>query len=153
MKPYKKASLIYACISLALALTTTAHAADAKKQLACLTEAVYFESRSESFAGQLAVAWVVKNRVEDSRWPSTYCKVAHQPYQFSYYSDGKPEIYRDQSALKSAQHVADLVFFGTMLDFTDGAVYYHTTAVKPRWDWSKIEPVMIVDNHIFYRDK
>jgi spore germination cell wall hydrolase CwlJ-like protein len=127
--------------------------ADMKQDINCLIEAVYFESRSESFAGQLAVAWVIKNRVEDSRWPNNYCEVVHQKWQFSYYWDGKPENYSDKAAKNSARHTAELVYSGVMLDFTEGAKYYHTTSVRPTWDWSKLEMVMLVDNHIFYRDK
>ena len=137
----------------ALLLPMTAHAETKREALECLTEAIYFESRSESFAGQLAVAWVIKNRSEDNRWPDTYCEVAHQPWQFSYYFDGLPEVYSDKKAKSTAYRSADLVYHGTMLDFTQGALYYHTTSVKPDWDWSKIEVVMIVDNHIFYKDK
>lgn len=124
-----------------------------KNSLDCLTEAIYFESRSESFAGQLAVAWVIKNRVEDSRWPDSYCGVVHQKWQFSYYFDGLPEVYNDKKAKNSARHVAELVYYGTQLDFTEGANHYHTTNIRPSWNWSKLEVVMVVDNHMFYRDK
>ena len=43
--------------------------------LACVALAVYFEARGEPVAGQLAVANVVMNRVESSRYPNTPCEV------------------------------------------------------------------------------
>lgn len=44
----------------------------------CLAENIYFEARAESVSGKAAVANVTKNRVEDTRWPSTYCGVVQQ---------------------------------------------------------------------------
>ena len=44
----------------------------------CLAENIYFEARAESVSGKAAVANVTKNRVEDTRWPSTYCEVVQQ---------------------------------------------------------------------------
>ena len=43
----------------------------------CLTEAVYFEARGETFIGQLAVANVIMERVRDHRFPPTVCEVVH----------------------------------------------------------------------------
>jgi len=45
------------------------------KQVQCLAENIYFESRAESYSGKAAVGNVTKNRVLDSRWPSTFCEV------------------------------------------------------------------------------
>ncbi len=127
---------------------------DAVVEIQCLQEALYFESRSESLAGQLAVGLVVMNRVRDKRWPNNVCDVVHQPYQFSYYSDGKPEIYKDKKAKQVAGLLAEQVFFGTVVDFTEGSLYYHATwSGLPKWDYNKIERVMTLDDHIFYKDK
>ena len=46
-------------------------------EVECLTEAIYFEARGESFVGQLAVANVILERVRDSRFPPTVCEVVH----------------------------------------------------------------------------
>ena len=48
------------------------------QQITCLAENIYFEARGESFKAKIAVANVTRNRVEDSRWPSTYCGVVQQ---------------------------------------------------------------------------
>ena len=46
--------------------------------ITCLAENIYFEARGESFTAKIAVANVTRNRVEDSRWPSTYCAVVQE---------------------------------------------------------------------------
>ena len=48
------------------------------KEIQCLAENIYFEARAESYSGKAAVSNVTKNRVKDSRWPSTYCAVVTQ---------------------------------------------------------------------------
>ena len=44
----------------------------------CLAKNIYFEARNQSVAGQIAVAQVVINRVNDDRFPNTICKVVQQ---------------------------------------------------------------------------
>lgn len=44
-------------------------------EVQCLAENIYFEARAESFSGKAAVGNVTRNRVNDSRWPDTYCGV------------------------------------------------------------------------------
>jgi len=44
-------------------------------EVQCLAENIYFEARAESFSGKAAVGNVTRNRVNDSRWPNTYCGV------------------------------------------------------------------------------
>lgn len=126
---------------------------DAIQQIECLQEAVYFEARSEGRAGQIAVAQVVMNRARDDRWPDNACDVVHQPWQFSYYFDGKPEVYKDLRAKNVASVVAEMVYYGAMLDITDNSLYYHTLDVFPSWSYDKIKMVQVIDNHVFWKDK
>jgi len=48
------------------------------KQANCLAGAIYFESKSESLAGQLAVARVVMARAKSKRFPNSLCGVVFQ---------------------------------------------------------------------------
>ena len=50
----------------------------AHQQIVCLAENIYFEARAESIEGKAAVANVTRNRVEDARWPATYCEVVQR---------------------------------------------------------------------------
>ena len=46
--------------------------------IACLATAIYFEARGEPMVGQVAVAQVIINRVDDERFPDTVCEVVKQ---------------------------------------------------------------------------
>jgi spore germination cell wall hydrolase CwlJ-like protein len=46
--------------------------------LVCVAVAVYFEARGEPTAGQVAVAHVIRNRIEDPRYPDNACDVVKQ---------------------------------------------------------------------------
>ena len=48
------------------------------ESLICLALNVYHESKNQSFIGQVAVAQVVMNRVQDSRYPNNVCDVVKQ---------------------------------------------------------------------------
>ena len=68
---------------------------DNARQMRCLAEAIYFESRSEPEDGQAAVAQVVLNRVRSGIYPTTVCGVVYQdrnrPFacQFTFACEGK----------------------------------------------------------------
>ena len=57
----------------------------AARELECLATGIYFESKGEPLAGQLAVGKVIANRANSGgRFPSTYCGVLFQRGQFSF---------------------------------------------------------------------
>ncbi len=84
-----------------------ASAGDAQSQ--CLAQAIYFESRGEPLDGQIAVAEVVLNRVDDRRFPKTVCGVTRQGVgsgrgcQFSYACDGNSDVMKSAAARVSAR--------------------------------------------------
>jgi len=132
-----------------------------KKELDCLTEAVYFEARSETFSGQIAVAQVIMNRVRHPFFPSTICKVTKQgvykngkPVKylcaFSYWCDGKPERMVNTEAFARAVSAAVLVLEGVRIDILRKALYYHASYVKPKWSKDR-KKLASIGNHIFYR--
>ena len=53
------------------------------RDLQCLADAVYWETRGVEAQGASLVADVVMNRVDHSHFPDTVCAVVHQPYQFA----------------------------------------------------------------------
>jgi len=125
----------------------------------CLSKNIYFESRNQSHLGQIAVAQVVLNRVDDMRYPDSICKVVTQGYepgrrdcQFSWFCDGlsddpKNEELWFQSQMRAAEA---LQMYDNGLDITDGSTHYHSTKVSPRWA-PTLYKVMRIDDHIFYR--
>lgn len=123
---------------------------------ACLTEALYFEARGESFKGISAVAEVIMNRKNSAKFPNTICGVISQGVggrpgcQFSYKCDGKAEVYREQKAYVRVAKMARLKLDGRLSKVTGGALFYHTTAVRPSWS-RKFRRTAQVGVHLFYK--
>jgi len=137
--------------------------------LVCLSLNVYHEAKNQSIVGQAAVAEVVMNRVQDSRYPNTVCEVVkqgpHRPSwkdpnkehpirhkcQFSWYCDGKSDEPKDDKHWHQAKEIARLVLYDRIvIDVTEGATHYHATYVKPAWARTKTRTTRI-ESHIFYR--
>ena len=65
----------------------------AHQEMMCLAENIYFEARAESYSGKAAVGNVTRNRVLDTRWPSTYCEVVQQgPKRESWKTKQDPKL-------------------------------------------------------------
>ncbi len=124
---------------------------DLTEQMRCLAGAVYFESRGEPLAGQLAVANVVINRAEDRRWPSSYCGVVYQRSQFSFVKNRRmPRVNTNSHAWQKAKAVARIAHDEMWDSPAADAVYFHANYVSPRWSRAKTKLAQI-DTHIFYR--
>lgn len=133
-----------------------------KKEEKCLTEVIYYESRSESKKGQMAVAFTVLNRVKSPRFPKSICKVVKQSkkkgvYQFSYLADKKALARpKEKKAYEKAKAIAkeSILLHELGLDFTKGSDHYHTTKVSPDWSRSpKLKKVLTIQNHVFYKTR
>ena len=61
-----------------------------------LTRTLWGEARGESLAGQIAVAWTIRNRVNDGKaksgWGEGYACVCLKPYQFSCWNKNAPNF-------------------------------------------------------------
>lgn len=137
--------------SLRQLVATTTPSQQLSEQMRCLAGAVYFESRGEPLNGQLAVAQVIINRTESSRFPSSYCAVVHQRAQFSFVKNGRmPSIKTSSQAWKRARAIAKIAHEGLWDSEAADSLYFHAKYVKPRWSRTKIARATI-DSHIFYR--
>ena len=122
----------------------------------CLSEALYFEARGESVEGMFAVAEVIMNRVDSSRYPNSVCSVINQGTgrkygcQFTYTCDGIAEVVSEPAAFKRVSKVASLLVSGAERPLTDGATHYHTLAVNPYWA-SRFRRTTTIGFHHFYR--
>ena len=131
-----------------------------QKQIDCMAQAIYFESRGEPLVGQLAVGLVVKNRSDSDLFPNDICDVVYQGprdsrgnplrnrCQFSWYCDGIPEKISDTSKWEQSIFVSKLIMYDKIFDFTDGSLYFHSTSVSPNW---KLKKTGLIGNHIFYK--
>jgi spore germination cell wall hydrolase CwlJ-like protein len=122
----------------------------------CLAQAIYFESRGEPLQGQIAVAEVVLNRVDDHRFPNTVCGVTNQGAgsgrgcQFSYACDGRSDAMRSDLARERSEKLASLMLKGRARTVTAGATYFHTRAVRPSWS-GRMTRTATIGQHLFYR--
>lgn len=135
--------------SLAAAVDAHHGTDDLGEELRCLATGVYFESKGEPLAGQLAVADVIINRSQSGRFPGSVCSVLTQRGQFSFVRGGKlPSVNPGSKAWKTAVAVARVAQAEAWESPTDGALFFHARYVSPRWRLSKVGSV---GNHIFYR--
>ena len=125
----------------------------------CLTTAVYFESRSESALGQLAVALVVLNRAQKSN--SSICGVVYKgtnrlnACQFSFACDGKPDIVDDFRAWNTSVGITNVAKAEGVTALSESmqvltiATNYHADYVNPKWS-KRLTRLTKIGRHIFY---
>lgn len=122
----------------------------------CLSEAIFYEARSESRLGQFAVAEVIKNRVRSPAYPNTICGVVYQGSkrstgcQFSFTCDGSMRRKPYGEAWREAQEIASLVLQGLAPKIVGQSTHYHTVDISPYWAPSLIQ-TGVVGAHVFYR--
>ena len=144
------------------------HSAESEQK--CLADNIYWEARNQTGKGMIGVAFVTRNRVNDTRFPHSYCEVIKQGperpswkdknnmvplrhrCQFSWYCDGKSDNIptADLDIYEFARTIAFKIYNGHLTDFTNGATHYHADYVKPEWASTKKQTIKI-DQHIFYR--
>jgi hypothetical protein len=124
----------------------------------CLARAIYFEARSESEIGQLAVAKVVLNRVKDPAYPKTICGVVYQgsnrpnSCQFSFACDGLSDQPKSRASWDHSKRIAARALAGDQsINILGAATYYHADYVTPKWS-SSFKRLIKIGRHIFYSD-
>jgi hypothetical protein len=129
---------------------------DNVRQMRCLAEAIYFESRSEPEDGQAAVAQVVLNRVRSGIYPNTVCGVVYQdrnrPFacQFTFACEGKSLRVEEPGPWAVATRIVRDVVSGANYNSKVGvAVNYHANYVAPFWV-GYLKRVDRIGAHIFY---
>jgi hypothetical protein len=127
-----------------------------ERSLECLSQAIYYEARSQSDDGQRAVAQVVLNRVRHPAFPNSVCGVVYQGSerstgcQFTFTCDGSMNGTVQPYAWERARRIAAEALGGSVYRPVGLATNYHTTAIHPYWAPSLV-PQVIVGAHIFYR--
>lgn len=148
-EPQDEVAAIAASLTELVALTPTE--GELSEELHCLAGAVYFESRGEPLAGQLAVAQVVINRTESPLFPDSYCSVVHQRAQFSFVKNGRmPSIATGTAAWKRAKAIARIAHQGQWASEAEDSLYFHANYVRPGWARQK-QARATIKTHIFYR--
>jgi spore germination cell wall hydrolase CwlJ-like protein len=119
-------------------------------ELECLATGIYFESKSEPLAGQLAVGQVIANRAASGgRFPSTYCGVLFQRGQFSFvHGHSLPSVSHSNRQWQTAVAIAKIVDEDLKDSPVGNALFFHARYVSPGWHAKR---VAAIGNHIFYR--
>jgi spore germination cell wall hydrolase CwlJ-like protein len=136
-------------------LDLTTPATMPRDALTCLTQAIYYEARSENEEGQAAVAEVVMNRAASGRYPADICEVVYQrntrTCQFTFTCDGSIGRSRvNPASWARAERIARGVYSGEAKAILPGrSVNYHANYVRPSWS-RRLERVQRIGAHIFY---
>ena len=131
---------------------------EARKQVDCMAENIYFEAAYEPENGRLAVALVTMNRVQDPRYPKDICSVVKERVkstcQFSWFCESGKRV-SSQQAYKEAEEIAIFVYanYDKIKDVTDGALFYHADYVsRSKLGVRNIEQTTKIGRHIFYKE-
>jgi spore germination cell wall hydrolase CwlJ-like protein len=119
-------------------------------ELDCLATGIYFESKSEPLAGQLAVGKVIANRAKSGgRFPSTYCGVLFQHGQFSFvHGHSLPSVSHANKQWQTAVAIAKIVDQNLKESPAGDALFFHARYVTAAWHAKRVASI---GNHIFYR--
>ncbi len=108
-----------------------------------LARTVYAEARGEPYAGQVAIAAVVLNRVKSSSFPNTVSGVVYQSGAFTSVSDGQINLTPNQTAYNAASDALN------GWDPSYGSIYYfNPNTATNAWIWSR-PYVVTIGKHRF----
>lgn len=110
-----------------------------------LAKIVQVEAGWESYEGQLAVANVVLNRVEDPMFPNTIHDVIYAPGQFPPAHNGLLDAAVPNESVKQATLAAM-----TGENNIEGALYFHNPKVSSGAFWESLTLIAEIGNHRFY---
>lgn len=119
----------------------------------CIAVAVYHEARGESLEGQLAVAKVIMNRAVSGKYPSSWCGVVKQPWQFSFVNPRTgymPSVNEASASWRKALGVTRLAVANAVQSVPNECLWYHADYVAPSWG-RRLTRVEKIGAHIFYR--
>ncbi len=137
-----------------------------KKEVHCLTTAIFFEARGEPIKGQIAVGMSTMNRAHALNFPDTVCNViaekSKKRCQYDWYCNSvKRKVLTNRNVLTNEQLILynDLLKlavyiyrnYGIIKDPSNGAVFFHSKSIKPNWK-NNIQTASI-GNHNFYKSK
>jgi len=115
-----------------------------REEILLLARVINAEARGESFEGMVAVGSVIRNRVEDDRFPDTLREVIIEEGQFCSLIDGQADLYPNNEAKKAAR--AALLGF----DPTHRSLYFYNPQIATNLAWiSNRRVVKRIGSHVF----
>jgi len=125
--------------------------------LSLLTALIMGEAEDQSLLGKIAVACVVRNRLNDRRWPDTWPGVMLQKHQFSCFLPSylRPEITMEHWSRiewRECRFAAFGVLGGYVDDVTEGSNHYYASWMSKAPSWAKGERYVLgIGEHLFFR--
>lgn len=108
-----------------------------------LARCIYGEGRGEPYTGQVAIAAVILNRVEDAGFPNSISGVIYQKGAFDAVADGQINLTPNQSCINAAKDAMN------GWDPTGGALYYYNPVTATN-KWIRSRPIMLtIGKHVF----
>lgn len=152
-------AFILVVISIPLATYQLVKYKNIQHDIKCLTLNIFHEARSESKAGQRAVASVTLNRVASKYYPNNICDVVFQKRwdkirkrvvsQFSWTEFDQPPKLKSKAWFR-AWKIAEEAYKEKDKKQLKGAIFYHSKNIKPSWARKK-KPIAKIGSHIFYK--
>ncbi|MCY1361298.1 spore cortex-lytic enzyme [compost metagenome] len=139
-----------------------------ERDIDVLARTIWGEARGEGKAGQIAVGWTIRNRVEmdlgkDGKpdwWGEGYEGVCRAPWQFSCWNKNDPnypylsgarQIPHAQYTL--AREAAVAVIEGRQPDPTGSATHYYATTMPKAPAWAaRAKRTAKIGRHVFFKD-
>ena len=108
-----------------------------------LAQLVESEATGEPYAGKVAVAEVVLNRVKDGGFPNSIEGVIYQPGQFQVVSNGRINMTPTQESINASNEA----LVGS--NYTYGALYFYNAAIATnRWQ-DRLRTTVVIGSHTF----
>ena len=152
-------AFIIVVVSIPIATYQLVEYKNIQHDIKCLTLNIFHEARSESKAGQRAVASVTLNRVRSKHYPNNICDVVYQKRwdkirkryvgQFSWTEFDEPPKLKSKAWYR-AWEIAEEAYKNKDKKQLKGAIFYHAKYIKPSWARKK-KPIARIGRHIFYR--
>lgn len=135
--------------------------------LSTMVKTLFGEARGETYAGKVAVAWVIRNRFETRhRRCNSITAVCMSPMQFSCWNKSDPNSRMlieldivnysgpERASLdECVEACLDVLNNRHMKDPTLGSRHYCTYSVRSITAWAKDKtPVARIGNHVFFND-
>lgn len=136
--------------------------AEEQEAVRLLALTMWGEARGDGPQSMRAVGHVIMNRVKSPRFGDTVKDVVWKRKAFSCWNENDPNRASmsnlssmpsqslDRVRWKQAVDIAKQIMAGKSQDPTNGAMFYHTDAIKPYWVSDDMEPSAKIDDHIFY---
>ena len=130
------------------------------KERQCLVEALTHEALNQPIRGQMAVLDVIKNRVNDKRFPNSTCGVVHQSKAFSYRNDLRAGTIKyvtfrnpiDKVAIRNIENLVDWHLKGSYTPvLSNSAMWYTRIEIKRSW-MKNMQTEVVLGSHKFMKE-